>query len=78
MLRMEKKNALLLPILILVFLMVRYFFVQYINDWLNLDARSFTSAETLVYQAVWYLLPLLIILPLFYPLNKILPSPGIV
>ena len=74
---MEKKQTLLLPILIFVFLTVRFFFVQYINDWLGLDTRSFTSAETLVYQAVWYLFPLLIILPIFYPLNKILPSLGL-
>lgn len=77
MLRMEKKQTLLLPLLIVVFLMVRFFFVRYINEWLELDTKSFTSAETLVYQAVWYLLPLLIILPLFYPLNRILPSLGL-
>ena len=40
MLRMEKKQTLLLPILIFVFLTVRFFFVQYINDWLGLDTAD--------------------------------------
>ena len=71
------KNRILLPALILLILACRFFFAGEINRLFGIDPREMGPEAYFLYQAAWYLLPLLVVMPVIHPPAKILRELGL-